>query len=118
MVALIILGLVFVASSNWLASKEGQFIGVGIVIAVVSSAVWDMIKHAPKAYWNKVKQTLDYSIPQSGPSRTSFNSEQSFLDSDTWEERQRALNRVLESVPVELEESISTVAQAPDKIKE
>ena len=93
-IALIVLAVAFVIGSQWLGSKEGQFIGSVIVFAVVSSAVWDMIKRAPKAYWNRVKRSLDFSIPQSGVSRTCFNSEQSFLDSDDWEEKRRALDRV------------------------
>ena len=94
-IALVVAAL-YLVSVQWMESNEGKLVGAGILLATFSRAVWDMMKRAPDAYWEKVRQSLNIAIPQSGKQRTCFNSEQAFLKSSSPEERRRALVRVLQ----------------------
>ena len=93
--------------TQWFSGETGTILGVGVGLALLSSALWESIEKAPDVYRRRQKHSLDLALPQGlDRKRMEFNRTKSVFDSDDPEGRKNLFNYLFHYCECELREIV------------
>jgi len=93
--------------TRWFSDEMGTILGVGVGLALLSSALWESIQKAPDVYRRRQKRSLDSALPQGlDRKRMEFNRTKSVFESDDPEGRKNLFNYLFRYCECELEEIV------------